>query len=516
MIARPVAAAGGSRSKNAVSGNRRNCGGGKWARLATFTRENYGMRQKILLYNPEAVFYDMPLALLAIGSALDPARYEVVIVDARVEPNAHAKAVEVAREAVCMGVTVLTGRPLRDALAATRKVRAACPSLPIVWGGWHPSLFGREILVQESTVDVTVQGQGEETFRELVEHFGIGAPLDGVAGICFREKTGSGGIRQNPARVLMDMNFLPQVNYDLIDAEPYFRAKKRRQFDYISSTGCRFRCTFCADPQVFNRKWTAIEPDRLGEEFGRWHRKFGFTDVNFQDETFFTKRSRVVGVAEEFLRRDLNITWAGTMRADQGFRLTDEEFALVKRSGLRRVLVGVESGSQEMMDWLKKDIKMEQVWHVAEQCKRLGIEVIFPFIVGFPGESEASFRASLDMAKRLRAMSPGFTTPIFYFKPYPGSAITQEVVRQGYVLPKTLDEWADFDYVGGSSGPWVSAERFRLVERFKFYNKAAFRRASWLTAPVQWLARQRMRFDFFEWPVEKFLAERLLPQQQLS
>ncbi len=471
-------------------------------------------RKKVLLYNPEAVFFDMPLALLSIASALDAQRFEVVLIDARVEPDAHRRVLELAGDAVCLGITVLTGRPLRDALSITRKAKAAFPGLPVVWGGWHPSLFAVETLEQEAAVDVTVQGQGEDTFRELVEHLAIAAPLNGVLGIAFRQKDGS--IQQNPARPLVDMNLLPRVDYGLIDAEPYFRAKKRRQFDYISSTGCRFRCTFCADPFVFNRKWTAIEPDRMGEEFEYWQKKFRFTDVNFQDETFFTKRSRVVGIAEQFLQRNLNITWAGTMRADQGFRLSDEEFALVKKSGLRRVLVGVESGSQEMMDWLKKDIKMEQVWHVAEQCKRLGIEVIFPFIVGFPGESDKSFKASLDMAKKLRAMSPGFTTPVFYFKPYPGSQITQEVVAQGYQLPRTLEEWADFDYVGGSSGPWVSEERYRLVERFKFYNKAAFRRTGWWLRPLQTIARLRMRHDYFGWPIEKYLADRLLPRQQLS
>lgn len=456
----------------------------------------------------------MPLALLSVGSALDPERFEVVIVDARVEPDAHKKVLAHAAEALVFGVTVLTGRPLRDAMQISQKVKQANPALPIVWGGWHPSLFATEILEQEPSVDITVQAQGEETFRELVEYLAIVAPLDGVQGIAFRKS--SGEIVRNPNRALLDMNFLPRVKYDFVDAEKYFKAKRRRQFDYISSTGCRFRCTFCADPFVFSRKWTAIEPERMGEELEFWYKKYQFDDLNFQDETFFTKRQRVVAVAEEFLRRGIRTTWAGTMRADQGFRLSDEEFGLIKKSGLRRVLVGVESGSQEMMDWLKKDIKMEQVWLVAEQCKRLGIEVIFPFIVGFPGESDKSFRASLDMAKRLRAMSPGFTTPIFYFKPYPGSKITDEVVAQGYQLPRTLDEWADFDYVGGSSGPWVSEERFRLVERFKFYNKAAFRRSGWYLAPLQWLARQRMRFDFFEFPVEKILAERLLPAQRLS
>lgn len=472
------------------------------------------MRKKVLLYNPEAVFYDMPLALLSIGSALDPEQYDVRIIDARVNIDQVANVLEAARDAVCMGVTVLTGRPLRDAIDKTRLIKKAYPDLPVVWGGWHPSLFGTEILDDEKTVDVTVQGQGEETFRELVEHFAIGASVENVPGICYRNAAGEAV--KNPARALTDMNFLPRVDYSLIDAEKYFKAKRRRQFDYISSTGCRFRCTFCADPFVFNRKWTAIEPARMCEELSFWHQKFGFADVNFQDETFFTSRSRVVEIAGEFIRRKLNITWAGTMRADQGFRLSDEEFALMKRSGLRRVLVGVESGSQEMMDWLKKDIKMEQVWQVADQCKRLGIEVIFPFIVGFPGETEKSFRASLDMAKRLRRMSPGFTTPIFYFKPYPGSKITDDVVVQGYQLPQSLEKWSDFDYVGGSSGPWVSADRFQLVERFKFYNKAAFARAPWFVRPVQWVARQRLKHDFYSFPIEKVAAEYLKPSQKLS
>ncbi len=472
------------------------------------------MKKKVILYNPEAVFFDMPLALLAVGSALDRERFDPVVVDARVHTRAHQRVLELAPDAVCLGITVLTGRPLRDAIALTRKVKAQFPHLPIVWGGWHPSLFAKEVLRDEPAVDITVQGQGEETFRELVNYLSIGADLSTVTGITYRTKEGH--ISQNPARSLLDMNLIPKVDYSLLDAELYFKAKGRRQFDYISSTGCHFRCTFCADPYVFGRKWTAVEAERMGVELEGWKKRFQFTDINFQDETFFTKRDRVMAIAEEFIQRDLKVTWAGTMRADQGFRLSDSEFIRIKESGLRRVLVGVESGSQEMMDWLKKDIKIEQVWHVAEQCRRLGIEVIFPFIVGFPGETDKSVDASLDMARRLRGMSPGFTTPIFYFKPYPGSKITLDLVDKGYELPQTLEDWTDFDYVGGSSGPWVSEARYRKVELFKFYNKLAHRPSHWLAAPLQKVAKMRLEKSNFAFPVEKMLADRLLKKQQLS
>lgn len=471
-------------------------------------------KKRVVLYNPSAVFHDMPLALVAIGSALDRDRFEVVIVDARVDDDAHRRVLDLAQGALCLGVTALTGRPLRDALALTRKVKSAHPTLPVVWGGWHPSLFAKEVLHGEPTVDVTVQAQGEETFCELIERLASGQDLGGLLGATFRDK--SGEVIQNAARPLVNFNALPRADYNLIDPERYFKAKGRRQFDYISSTGCHFRCAFCADPEVFGRAWTAIDPLRMGDELEFWYRRFGFSDINFQDETFFTQPRRVAAFAEELLRREIKTTWAGTMRADQGFRMTDEDFDLVKRSGLRRVLVGVESGSQEMMDWLRKDIKIDQVFRVAEQCRRIGIEVIFPFIVGFPGESDKSFRATLDMARKLRAMAPGFATPIFYFKPYPGSTITQDAVAQGYTLPDSLEAWSDFDYVAGSSGPWVTPERFQLVERFKFYNKAAHYPGAWYMQPFGWLARQRMNLDYFSFPFEKAIAEWVLPRQQLS
>jgi anaerobic magnesium-protoporphyrin IX monomethyl ester cyclase len=469
-------------------------------------------RKKVVLYNPKAVFFDLPLALVGIGSALDPERFEVRIVDGRLEDDARETLRRELEGALCFGVTTLTGAPLRDAIAMTRFAKALHPELPVIWGGWHTSLFPLDTLRDEKTVDITVQAQGEVTFVEIVEHLAAGKSLENVAGLCYRKE----GIPvQNAPRAMTNMEELPRYNYELIDVERYFKAKGRRQFDYFSSSGCYFRCAFCADPFVFNRKWSAISPERMGEELAHWKEKYNFTDVNFQDETFFTYRKRVVAIAQEFIDRKLNISWAATMRADQGERLSDEDFALLKRSGLRRVLIGVESGSQEMMDWMKKDIKLEQVYTCAERCRAHNIAVVFPFIVGFPGETEKNFRASLRMAAELKSMKHDFTTPIFYFKPYPGSAITQEVVRQGYELPATIEEWSEFDYIG-SSGPWLSDDRYELVERFKFYNQLAYRKNGPLLWPLQTVARWRMRKWKFGFPLEKALADRLGMRPKLS
>ena len=116
-------------------------------------------RLKVVLYNPRAVFFTMPLALLAIGSELDPDVYEVVIVDARLDPDAENTVLSHVDEALCLGVTVLTGAPISDALCISRSAKRARSDLPVVWGGWHPSMFSRECL-RERSVDVTVRGQG--------------------------------------------------------------------------------------------------------------------------------------------------------------------------------------------------------------------------------------------------------------------------------------------------------------------------------------------------------------------
>lgn len=470
--------------------------------------------KKIVLYNPQAVFFDMPLALLSIASCLDPKEYEIQIIDARVEKNADQMVVEACKDAVCLGVTALSGAPLKDAIRVSKLVYEKNATLPVIWGGWHPSLFPTELLEEEPSIDISVYGQGESTFKELVEILAIKGSVEKVRGIAFRQQDGT--VKKNPARLLDDMDALPPVNYDLIDVEKYFKAKGKRQFDYISSTGCFFRCAFCADPFVFKRKWTSISAERMVEELATWHKKFKFTDLNFQDETFFTYQNRSMEIADRLIEKDINISWAATMRADQGMRLSEEDFVTLKRSGLRRVLIGVESGSQEMMDWLKKDIKMEHVLECADRCKKYDISVIFPFIVGFPGETDKSVQLSIDMVKLLRSKSSSFQTPIFYFKPYPGSDITKQVVKEGYKLPSDLEAWSDFDYVDSKGGPWVSEEKYKLIENFKFYANIAWHKKYRLAAPIKKIAQWRCKNDNYRLPVEKIIINKLFPRVELS
>ena len=225
--------------------------------MSTASRPS-GSRLKVALYNPRAVFFTMPLALLAIGSELDPELYEVVIVDGRLD--AEAALISHLDGALCLGVTVLTGAPIADALRISRAAKRVRPDLPVIWGGWHPSMFATECL-DEPSVDVTVQGQGEATFEEIVRRLAEGRSLAGVAGCTARLADGT--ICRNPPRELQSLEKFRAHDYGLIPVERYFELKGKRQLDFISSQGCNFRCAFCSDPFVYGRKWVGLDPTRM-------------------------------------------------------------------------------------------------------------------------------------------------------------------------------------------------------------------------------------------------------------
>lgn len=467
------------------------------------------MKQKIVLYNPKAVFYTMPLGLMAVASCLDRERYEIRIIDGRLEHDPVSRVLEELDGALCLGVSVLTGAPIGDALKVLRAAKSRYPGVTTICGGWHPSLFPTDML-EEPSIDVTVQGQGEATFTELVAQLEREESLATVCGIAYRDARVS---RVNPERPMMPMEVFPAVDYELIDVEQYFRLKGVRQLDYISSTGCLFRCAFCADPFVYKRGWQALGSKRMADEIEALWNQYQFDDLNFQDETFFTYKRRVAEIAEEFIRRKLPISWAATMRADQSVRLGEDTFKLCIESGMRRVLIGVESGSPEMLLRIRKDTTVEQILTSAEMCARNRVTVIFSFIVGFPGETDDDVMQTVSLVKKLRSMSPKFETPIFYYKPYPGSTISSELTSH---MPDSLDEWANFDYVQGEAGQWVGPETYRFMERFKFYNRYAGGGERLAKRPLQLLSRLRCRHNWYSWPIEKVIMNRIRPEVELS
>jgi radical SAM superfamily enzyme YgiQ (UPF0313 family) len=198
-----------------------------------------------------------------------------------------------------------------------------------------------------------------------------------------------------------------------------------------------------------------------------------------------------------------------TMRADQGARLDERALVACRHAGLRRVMIGLESGSQAMLDWMKKDAKLEQAFVTAEKCRRHGVAVLFNLIVGFPDETEESVAATLRVAKALRAFGPDFQVALFYYRPYPGTPITDALGQRGFPLPRGLREWAAID--ARSESPWVDAGKRAVIERFRFYQRIGWAKPSLWRRPLQAIARWRCMRDQYGFPIEKAVAEWMRP-----
>jgi len=461
------------------------------------------MKKTVILYNPMSPYYTIPLQYLALASVIDKEKYDIKIVDARIEKNvrtAHDKAKELLPNAACIGVSVITGTPIKDAVAISRLAKTFAPNVPVVWGGWHPSIYPEQC-IREGYADYCVFGQGEITFVELLDALESNHGFENILGISYMR---NGHVCRNSPRKFIDINHFPPYDYDLVPLTTYFRLKGMRQIDFYSSQGCPYRCAFCADPYVYGRRWSGLKGSRMLFDVFDAVTKYQVDDIDFLDENFFANRNRVIEFCNGILDRGMTFSWAATSRADQIAPLDDNLLALIAKANLRKAIIGAESGSQEMLDLMKKDTLAEEAVISAEKLARHGIGAAFNFIVGFPEEGFENTVKTLSIIKEIKRINPHFEFNIFFFTPYPGTELFNYIVQRGYHVPNTLAEWSDIDFLT-YAGYWITDEDRNYVERFKFYTKLATERnyAGVLTRPFQHLASLRMSRDFYAFPVEK-------------
>jgi radical SAM superfamily enzyme YgiQ (UPF0313 family) len=452
----------------------------------------------IVLYNPRGEGHILPLALVHVGSML-PGR-EVVIVDGRIHADAEARVAALAKQALCLGVTVLTGAPILDALKVSRAARSAHPGLPVLWGGWHPSLLPEQCLAS-GVVDACVNGQGERTFEDAVTALEDGRGIDEVAGLVFAR---GGRIVKNPARPFEDVNRFPRAEFRLLDLERYFAFRGVRRLDYCSSQGCPFECSFCADPMVYKQRWSGLRAERVVDELREHVERYRLTEVFFNDDNFFTDLRRTEAICRGLLDAGVRIRWFGTGRGDLLRRLNREQLELLRDSGCYKVNVGAESGSPELLAQIKKGTLVEEVLETAEKLHSVGIGARFSFIAGFPQEPQESLADTYRAVKALRRIDGEFETPIYFYAPYPGTELAERMPAIGFRAPERLEDWEHVD-LDHSIGPWISEPVRKWVPRYNFYLRHGYQRpAGGLGRRVlHYAARARAERDFYGFDFER-------------
>ena len=486
------------------------------------------MKNKVVLFYPR---YDgpplsAPLCLLALGSPLLEAGYRVAVIDAAITPS-YEKRVEqevADPDTVCLGISVLTGPMIRGAIRVARRTKQQHPKLPVIFGGWHPTLLPEQTL-RPDFVDAVVRGQGEVTIVEVVERLAQGEGLEGVRGTAHKS---GGKVVSEAERPVVNINQLPLPAYHLADHDAYARACGVRKLAYATSVGCPYACHYCTDQVFYSRRFNALTAERTVAEMTALAQRYGAEEIALLDSNFPVDVHRAVAIARGILDSGVRFRWTFQASTDFLCRMSDEEVQVLAASGVTHMGFGTESASVEVLALMnKKHQRIDQMYETAGKAERAGIHLTFNLIFGYPGETEAdrieTLRIMGDIARQFWNVS--FSPNIF--TPYPGIPIWPQLREMGVREPQSLEEWIDLP-LGRNILPWLQGEELRrlrsMLEFFLLHNqirkatknsrwlRAGLRRA--LTAPVRW----RVRTNHLAFPWELWLArsaEKLVTRRSL-
>ena len=374
-----------------------------------------------------------PLGLLSVaGYLLEKApRHEVRVLDMPVLGMDQKGLSAFLRDFVpdLVGINCLTNL-LYDTLQTARTVKQACSGVPVVLGGYHTQLFPAESL-QMDEVDAVVLGAGEVPFKELLDGFEATGRVPRLPGVLTRADQ----IRDISSEIqtVREPDLLPLPARHLTPYEKYYAAVSVASPTTLimTSFGCPFRCIFCNTSRI--QKVVVKSPARIADEFSACS-DMGIRELAVLDENFTINRKHVMALTEEIRRRGLDISWHIKSRVDH---IDSELMHALRSAGCYSIHFGVESGDEEILKLIRKDITLEQVRRAFRLCREQGLEVTAAFMMGFPGETREQVEKTISFAMELDPNYVQFSMAT----PLPGTELYRMALERG-LYPH--DHWKDF------------------------------------------------------------------------
>ena len=386
---------------------------------------------------PEAVDEETgaypPLGLLYVaGYAEKNTSHQVEVLDACLEKlSALQIAGEVKRRAPdVVGIQALTFS-LIDVILAAKAIKKACPDVAIVLGGPHVYLYPDETM-EIPEVDYLILGEGEHPFAQFLDQLDGPRDFTKVPGLVRRE---NGRVVKNPPPPLLtDLDALPHPARHLVPYERYYSvlARKTPVTTLMSSRGCPYRCIFCDRPHL-GKTFRARSAESVVEEMALCER-MGIREVFFYDDTFSISRKRVIAICKALIERGVRVAWDIRARVNT---LDEEVLDCLAAAGCARAHLGVEAGTPEILQVLRKDIDLDQTRRVFEQASRRGITTLGYFMIGNPTETREQIEQTVAYARSIRTDFVHFAVTT----PYPGTELYRMGLETG-ILPH--DYWREF------------------------------------------------------------------------
>lgn len=395
---------------------------------------------KVLLVNAATLHVKhkpaLPLGLLSIAKYLTDAGHQATIYDRTVENKDLTKRLESFKPDI-VGISALTNKQFRDAAAVSTELKKR--GIPVVWGGATASAIP-DIILKSGVVDYVVVGEGEITFKELIDALESTLPIEDIAGLAYRK---NGEVCVNKDREYADLSQMPILDFSYVNPELYFTEYIgcSKMLYLYTSKGCPFSCSFCYNHCFHKHTWRVRPIEYFLQEAEYLITHHGMDGVMFSDDFFTSGLKYTEEICGKIEDSGLNFFWGCTIRADT---CTKEEIALMHRAGCRWVFFGIETGSPERQKKIGKNLDLQKTKDIAEYCQEVGVFVSSNFIIGYPDETEEELKASVEYMKSLNCNGK-FAS---FLGVLPGSILYHQMIEQGYFKkPDTFLHWENFQWV---------------------------------------------------------------------
>lgn len=429
-------------------------------------------KKKIILFSSNTRYVGPPLGLLSITKLLDLKKYDVKIITKNEYPNFEEEVLRQCDDALCLGISTITGFPVKVAKKISVLVKKEYPDLPIIWGGWQTTTLPKETL-QVPYVDYVCMGQGEKVFSRLIEVIASGntSGLPFITGLGYKKGRKIVLNGRNPTENLENM---PDFNMDLINWEKYLEVTDfgKRVIRISTSYGCPYRCGFCCEPLNSQRRWQALSARRVIRFIRKLRNRVHFDGLMIVDSNFFINEYRVIDICKGLVRNKFHIKFGQVNgRTNNLVSYKPETWKLMKKAGLYNILIGAESGNEDTLQFINKDATVDDTITLAKICNTYKIFLVASVIIGLPtdkyfNDSSAAFREDLrgiiDLYNHIGSAGSLHHLLTFPYAPLPFSPLYERAKKLGFVPPKGLDQWSDYEFTG-IHVPWIPESGFRKV-----------------------------------------------------
>ncbi|MBC8413109.1 MAG: B12-binding domain-containing radical SAM protein [Nitrospira sp.] len=446
-----------------------------------------------------------PLAILSVGSYLEKHGMEVEYFDARIHKIERFKEL-VRRKPLMIGLSTMTCFQIKNTLTLAKLVRKMDSSMPLVWGGTHPSMMAGQTL-ESDLVDFVVKGEGEQTLLELVQAMQQGRDeYSDIAGLGWKSK---GRNILNPDRDFLDIEDLP-FPYDGKGKDILLEYVRRsgdtlENIGYESSRGCPHKCGFCYNVFFHKNVCRVKSIEKVRTELLKL-KALGVNKMTFYDDTFLAGRKDAM---EEILPllKEIDFKWIANVRINT---FTPELLKKFEESGCVYIFFGVESPDDEVLKYIKKGQNRRLIDEGIKVISQGNIPTLYSLMIGLPGETDEMMNRTLDFADEIRRRHPGAEVPIQPYVPLPGTLLYAEALKLGFKPPTHLEGWKNFtnDEV---ENPWIKNPRLLhaiYINSFMAFRYDRFLKNFWskiIFGPLHALSMWRWKNRNYKFFVEIYL-----------